>query len=92
MSPGVNINRRPSAHAIECLRIAAKKPYPCQEINFTVRDKLIQFGLAELFEADSPYKTHARGRKVLFLRPTNAGLEFLNKSAKAENEEKEAAE
>lgn len=64
---------------MECLRQAATKPFPAQEINFTVRDKLVLFGFAELYEAPSPYKTHRPGTTVTFIRATDVGRAELEK-------------
>lgn len=77
MSPGVHKRTAPSEHAMACLRRMAREPFPSQEINFTVRDKLVLFGYAELFEAPSPYKTHKPGKRVTFIRATDAGRAAL---------------
>lgn len=79
MSPGVNATKPPSAHAMSCLRSAAREPYPAQEINFTVRDKLMQFGYARLERRASPYKTHKPGTMVDYLVATEAGIAALSK-------------
>lgn len=73
MSPGVNKNKAPSKHAMDCLARAMRQPYPAQEVNFTVRDKLMQFGYAKLEGRPSPYKTHKRGRMVDYLVCTEKG-------------------
>lgn len=75
MSPGVNATKPPSKHAMGCLRAAVRKPYPAQEINFTVRDKLIQFGYAALVKGPSPYKTHKAGTMIDFITATDLGRE-----------------
>lgn len=70
----LRMDRPPSRHAMACLR---KCPLPAQEVNFTVRDKLIDFGLAVLEDRPSPYKTHKAGRTVPYLIITDAGRKAL---------------
>ncbi len=77
MSPGVHKRTPPSRHAMDCLARAARTPYPAQEVNFTVRDKLLLFGYAALEDRPSPYKTHPKGRCVPFLVCTPAGNSAL---------------
>lgn len=79
VSPGVHKRTPPSKHAMRCLSIAALAPFPAQEVNFTVRDKLILFGYARLEERPSPYKTHRDGRTVPYLVVTDAGRAALEK-------------
>lgn len=79
-----NTRHQPSRHAMDCLARAAFRPFPSQEINFTVRDKLIAFGYAELVDMPSPYKTHKPGTRISFLVATDAGRAALkNKEPKA---------
>lgn len=78
MSPGVNPKKPPSAHAMRCL---ANTPCPSQEVNFTVRDKLLQFGYATIERRQSPYKTHKPGTLIDFLVATDAGIEALKRKA-----------
>lgn len=66
----VRADKPPSKHAMSCL---ARTPCPSQEVNFTVRDKLIQFGYATMEDRPSPYASHKPGRKVPFLVITEAG-------------------
>lgn len=73
MSPGVRKDTPPSQHAMDCLAAAVHKPYPAQEVNFTVRDKLILWGYAAIEERPSPYKTHKPGQRVNYLVATPAG-------------------
>jgi hypothetical protein len=75
-----NTKHPPSAHAKACLSRAADRPYPAQEVNFTVRDKLLAFGYAELVDRPSPYTTHKKGRTVPFLVVTMAGLRYLGRT------------
>lgn len=64
----------PSDHAMAKLDEAIRGgPYPAQEINFTVRDKLTGLGFARLESRPSPYKSHKKGQRVEFLVPTSAG-------------------
>lgn len=77
MSPGPHRRTPPSAHAMECLRRAWADPFPAQEVNFTVRDKLLLWGYARTEERPSPYKSHKPGRRVPFLVCTQAGYEAL---------------
>lgn len=77
MSPGVHKKTPPSNHAMRCLDQAATRPYPAQEVNFTVRDKLVLWGYATTEDRPSPYKTHKPGRRVPFLVATIAGREAL---------------
>lgn len=77
MSPGVRKDTPPSKHAMDCLASAAHKPYPAQEVNFTVRDKLVLWGYAALEDRPSPYATHKPGRRVPFLVATDAGRAAL---------------
>lgn len=77
MSPGPHRRTPPSAHAMDCLARASREPFPSQEVNFTVRDKLTIWGYARLEERPSPYKTHKPGRRVPFLVCTSAGYEAL---------------
>lgn len=81
MSPGVHKRTPPSEHAMACLQRIAHEPVPSQEINCTVRDKLVLFGYAELYEAPSPYKTHKPGKRVTFIRATEAGRAALAASS-----------
>jgi hypothetical protein len=67
-------DKPPSAHAMARL---AECPFPAQEVNFTVRDKLIQFGFAVLEARPSPYKTHKPGHRVDYLVRTPAGDEAI---------------
>lgn len=78
MSPGVNPKKPPSAHAMSCLN---STPCPAQSVNFTVRDKLLQFGYARLERRPSPYKTHKPGTLIDFLIATDAGIEALKRKA-----------
>jgi len=69
----------PSKHAMGVLRnLKAMGPCPVQEMNFTVRDKLMAFGYIELYDAPSPYKTHKPGRMVEFAKITDAGRSALS--------------
>lgn len=77
MSPGVHKRTKPSQHAMDCLARAYYKPFPAQEVNFTVRDKLMLWGYAELVDMPSPYRTHKPGRTVPFLVITKAGRRAL---------------
>lgn len=77
MSPGVHKRTPPSAHAMDCLARAAREPFPAQEVNFTVRDKLTLFGYANLEQRPSPYVTHKPGRMVPYLVCTDAGRKAL---------------
>jgi len=72
-----NTRHPPSAHAMDCLARAAHDPYPAQEINFTVRDKLLAFGYARTEPRPSPYKTHKPGTTVDYLVVTDAGRQAL---------------
>lgn len=57
---GMNPNKPPSAHAMECLAAAARNPFPQQEINFTVRNKNGRataagvLGLGDIKHSDEP--------------------------------------
>ena len=77
MSPGPHLRTPPSPHAMDCLARAWADPFPAQEVNFTVRDKLTLWGYARLEDRPSPYKTHKAGRKVPFLVCTQKGREAL---------------
>lgn len=68
----------PSKHAVRCL---ADAPLPAREVNFTVRDKLLQFGLAILEQRPSPYKTHKPGTLIDYLVPTEAGRRAIRAEA-----------
>lgn len=73
----VRADTPPSKHAMNMLRNAYNQPFPAQEVNFTVRDKLILLGLAELRDQPSPYKSHKLGRTVPFLFVTDKGKKAL---------------
>ncbi|MBE0599891.1 MAG: hypothetical protein IH568_01110 [Burkholderiaceae bacterium] len=73
----LRMDKPPSPHAMECLRRAARAPFPAQEINFTVRDKLLDFGYAVLEDRPSPYQTHRKGQTVAFIVCTDAGRSAL---------------
>lgn len=75
-----NTRHPPTAHAMDMLRKAFNKPFPSQEVNFTVRDKLMAFGYAKLERRLSPYKTHKIGTMVDFLVCTPAGRDALGRS------------
>lgn len=77
MSPGVRRDTPPSAHAMDCLARAAYEPFPAQEVNFTVRDKLVLWGYAAIEDRPSPYKTHKPGRRIPYLIATAAGQDAL---------------
>ncbi len=70
----VRADKPPSKHAMTCLYYC---PRPAQEVNFTVRDKLLQFGYARLESRPSPYKTHKPGRTVDYLVATVLGIAAL---------------
>lgn len=70
-------DRPPSKHAMACLGLC---PLPAREVNFTVRDKLLMFGLAALESRPSPYKTHKPGTMIDYLVATEAGREALRQS------------
>ena len=75
-----NTRNPPSAHAMEVLGRVWADPFPAQEMNFTVRDKLCAFGYITLEQRLSPYKTHRAektGHKVDFAVITEAGLKAL---------------
>jgi hypothetical protein len=76
----VRADKPPSAHAMACLRSLPDTGSPAQEFNFTVRDKLVQFGYAKLEDRPSPYRTHKAGRTVPYLIPTDAGRKALQES------------
>lgn len=63
----------PSFHAMQKLRAAIRDPFPAQEVNFTVRDKLVSWGYVTLEPRQSPYKTHKLGKTVNFLVSTELG-------------------
>ncbi len=71
----LRMDRPPSAHAMKQLGYT---PMPAQEVNFTVRDKLLDFGYAVLEQRTSPYKTHKPGTKIDYLVMTAKGREALN--------------
>ena len=76
----VRADKPPSEHAMACLAsIAAHRGAgrPAQEFNFTVRDKLVQFGYVTMEERPSPYSTHKPGRTVPHLIITEAGRAAL---------------
>lgn len=79
----VRADKPPSAHAMGVLRGLAVTSHPAQEVNFTVRDKLLQFGYCTLELKPSPYVTHKPGREVYFLVITDAGREALEKARNA---------
>lgn len=76
----VRMDRPPSDHAMDCLASLLHHPdgKPCQEVNFTVRDKLLQFGYIKVRQAPSPYKSHARDRRVDCMFITDAGRDALD--------------
>lgn len=74
-----NTKTPPSKHAMACLDRAWVKPYPAQEVNFTVRDKLMAWGYVDLVDMPSPYATHKAGRTVPHLVITDAGRAALNR-------------
>lgn len=76
----VRADKPPSAHAMGVLRGLAVREFPAQEVNFTVRDKLLQFGYATLEDRPSPYATHKAGRKVPHLIITDKGRKALQES------------
>lgn len=72
----VNPNSPPSMHALGVLDTLESAPRPRQEVNFTVSDKLEQYGLIELVELPSPYKAHRyekTGRRVRHMVITDLG-------------------
>lgn len=73
----VRADKPPSKHAMRCLDWIRCHPIPSQTVNFTVRDKLIQFGYATLEDRPSPYATHKPGRTVPHLVITEAGKAAL---------------
>lgn len=76
----VRADKPPSPHAMACL---AQTPCPAQEVNFTVRDKLLQFGYVTMEDRPSPYSTHKPGRTVPFLIITDAGRVALQENKRA---------
>lgn len=77
----VRADRPPSKHAMGVLATIARDPIPAQEMNFTVRDKLAQFGFITLEQRPSPYTTHKPGRRVDFAVITDAGRDALKGQA-----------
>lgn len=67
-----------SNHAIRILYQASRKPFPAQEVNPGVSQKLVALGYVNLVEMPSPYPSHKRGTKVHFLVPTDAGKAFVS--------------
>ena len=83
MSEGIGAYNRktpPSPHAMDCLRRCIRAPFPAQEVNFTVRDKLLAWGYATIEPRPSPYKTHKPGRQVDYLISTDAGRAAITTS------------
>ena len=77
-----NTKRPPSDHAIgKLLAVASygESGMPAQEMNFTVRDKLLAFGYirVELRPSSGWYKTHGPNKRVDFAIVTEKGIEFL---------------
>ena len=68
---GLNTRNPPSDHALGVLRNC---PMPAQEMNFTVRNKLLAFGLIRLEDRPSPYKTHKAGATVAYAIPTGKAI------------------
>lgn len=75
MSPGVHTRTPPSKHAMDRLRqiIVNSGSLPCQEVNFTVRDKLHAFGYIEIVWGASPYKSHKPGHRIQWMQVTETG-------------------
>ncbi len=76
-----NTKTRPSLHAMKRLADCVREPFPAQEVNFTVRDKLHAWGYVTIEQRPSPYKTH-KGRKIDFLVATPAGIAALAEAVK----------
>ena len=68
-----NYERPLSRLAWDCLAAASREPYPSQEINFGIADKLVRMGYAEYQDRPSPYKSHRAGQTVPFLVVTAWG-------------------
>lgn len=79
----VRADKPPSEHAMGVLRGLLVREFPAQEVNFTVRDKLLQFGYCTLEDRPSPYATHKPGRKVPHLVITTEGRTAAEESKRA---------
>lgn len=71
----VRADKPPSDHAMAVLCQVIRQPYPTQEMNFTVRDKLHQWGYIVLEDRPSPYRTHKPGHLVTFAVATPEGIQ-----------------
>lgn len=73
----LNPHNPPSNHAMGVLVRIAKEPFPAQEVNQTVANKLLQFKYIRMEERPSPYKTHPPHTLVNFMVITTKGLQAL---------------
>lgn len=73
----LNTKHQPSKHAMEQLARVMRNPFPAQEVNFTVRDKLLAFGFIEIKPGTSPFTSHKTGRLVDFMHITMKGAAAL---------------
>lgn len=77
-----NTEHQPSKHAYDKLREvsnAGSDGIPAQEVNFTVKNKLLAFGFISLRDGPSHhvYSTHRVGQTVPFMHVTDKGREAL---------------
>lgn len=70
----VRADKPPSDHAMTVLSSIALAPFPTQEMNFTVRDKLRQWNYITVERRPSPYQTHKAGTLVDFAVATPEGI------------------
>src|ERR1044072_1501777 len=68
-----------SQHALSKLLSAARKPFPFQDLNPGVRDRLLREDLVEIVQLPSPFKAH-RGATIAHVKIPDAGRAALVKA------------